>query len=417
MATSIELKQQREKIFREMKDIRDSVGTDGKFTDATQETKWRKLDEDFLALGKQIEDAEKWEARSKEMETAAYKQQEEARAAGKAGSGQRSDNEMKYDEVWEKYIRRGSATLTEQEIRMLQTRGTDTQITTTDSLGGYLVPTSFSNELEMLTKMYGGILQACDTFTTSIGGTLEWPTGDETSNTGSIQTTEAGSIAVSDMSFGQVLFNAYTFHSGIVQVSYQLIQDESVGLVPAIGGLLAERIGRNINAKLTTGTGTNQPYGLITVISSGKETASQTAFTKNELIDLYHSVDASYRMSPKAGFMMNDLILAAARKLDVGNTDTVQIFTPSTVQGEPDRLLGKPIYINNDMASTQAQSAKIIAFGDFSKYKIRRVAGIQIRRSDERYFENLKAGFLAWTRIDANLVAAGSIKYLQNKTS
>lgn len=414
MATALELKQQREKVFREMKDIREKIGDDGKFADATQETKWQSADAEFRRLTDAIKVAEEFEQREKEMATAEFLA-EEQREKGKEKSENRDS--PNYDKVWERYMRHGAGALSEQEKRVLQTRGTDTQITTTDSLGGFLVPTSFSGELEMKMKWYGGILQACDVFTTSIGGTLEWPTGDDTSATGGIQTTEAGEITVADMTFGQVLFNAWTFHSNVVQVSYQLIQDESVSLSSALGGLLAERIGRNINAKLTTGTGTNQPYGLITTITSGKEVASQTAFTKNELIDLYHSVDAAYRMSPSVGFMMHDLILAAARKLDVGNTDTVQIFTPSLIQGEPDRLLGKPIYINNDMASVQAQSAKIIAFGDFSKYKIRRVSGIQVRRSDERYFENLKAGFLAWTRIDANLVAAGSIKYLQNKTT
>jgi len=412
MATALELKQQREKVFREMKDIREKIGDDGKFADATQETKWQNADSEFRRLTEAIRLAEEFEQREKDMATAEFRAQEQ-RENAKPENG----DSQTYDKVWERYMRHGTGALNEQEKRMLQTRGTDTQITTTDSLGGFLVPTSFSGELEMQMKWYGGILQACDTFNTSIGGTLEWPTGNDTSNTGGIQVPEADTIAVADMTFGQVLFNAYTFHSNVVQVSYQLIQDESVSLSSALGGLLAERIGRNINAKLTTGTGTNQPYGLITVIGSGKEAASQTAFTKVELIDLYHSVDAAYRMGPKVGFMMHDLILAAARKLDVGNTDTVQIFTPSLVQGEPDRLLGKPIFINNDMASTQAQSAKIVAFGDFSKYKIRRVAGIQVRRSDERYFENLKAGFLAWTRIDANLVAAGSIKYLQNKTT
>jgi len=410
MATALELKQQREKVFREMKDIREKIGDDGKFVDATQETKWQSADAEFRRLSTAIQEAEEFEKREKEMATAEF-------LAGENREKPDEKKSLNYDKTWERYIRHGTGNLSEDEKRMLQTRGTDTQITTTDSLGGFIVPTSFSNELEMQMKWYGGVLQACDAFTTSIGGTLEWPTGDDTASTGGIQVPEADTIAVADMTFGQVLFNAYTFHSNVVQVSYQLIQDESVSLTSALGGLLAERIGRNINAKLTTGTGTNQPYGLITVIGSGKEAASQTAFTKNELIDLYHSVDASYRMGPKVGFMMHDLILAAARKLDVGNTDTVQIFTPSIVQGEPDRLLGKPIYINNDMASTQVQSAKIIVFGDFSKYKIRRVAGIQVRRSDERYFENLKAGFLAWTRLDANLVAANSIKYLQNKTT
>jgi HK97 family phage major capsid protein len=115
--------------------------------------------------------------------------------------------------------------------------------------------------------------------------------------------------------------------------------------------------------------------------------------------------------------MMNDTILAAARKLDVGNTDTVQIFYPGLAVGEPDRLLGQQIWVNNDLTGTQAQSAKIIYYGDFSKYIIRQIKTISIERNDSLYWNELNVGFMGWLRLDGNLVDGQAIKFLQNKTT
>lgn len=407
-----------------MKDLRAKMDPDTGNFPAGVEEDYRKMDADYQRLTDQIRDAEAFEAREKEMAEAEYIQRHTQRSPQNT-STTADAQKLTYDDVYWRYLCRGIEGLNAEEKRMLhtrydqaETRGTDPQITTTDSAGGFLVPTSFSNEIDAKMKWYGSILAACTIFDDPIGGTLEWPSVDDTSNTGTIQTTEASQIAVQDMTFGQVLFGHHTFTSGIVQVSRQLVQDERVSLLRSVlSDALSERLGRNINAKLTTGTGTNQPYGIVTVSSQGKEAASQTAFTKAELIDLQHSVDKAYRDNPRSAWMMNDAILAAARKLDVGNTDTVQIFYPGLAAGEPDRLLGKPVWINNDMAATQAQSAKIILFGDFDKYKIRRISPVSIERNDTLYWDYLKVGFMGWTRLDGNLITAGAIKYLQNKTT
>ena len=415
--TSNELRLKRAEAHAAAKDIRATkIGPDGNFTDPLAEVSWRKSNEDYERLTKLIAEVEAQEARERSEAEAEYRAKNDRKP--EAAQAETRTPEQNYEGAFFRYLMRGRDKVSADDLRFLETRGTNTQITTTDSLGGYLVPTSFSNELETAMKYYGPILQACRIYDDTIGGTLEWPTGDDTASVGAIQTTEGGQVSVADLTYGIVNFGHYTFTSNIVKVSRQLLQDERVGLLRGIlVNQLAERIGRNINAKLTTGTGTAQPYGIVTTAASGKEAASQTAFTQSELIDLLHSVDKAYRDNPSAGWMMHDTIFAAARKLDVTNTNTVQFLTSSMIAGEPDRLLGKPIYINNDMASTQAQSAKIVLFGDFSKYIIRRISPISVERNDTLYWDSLNVGFMGWTRLDANLVAAGAVKYLQNKTT
>lgn len=402
----------KEAAYRAMKDIRDSLERDGKFTDATQEAKWNQADADFREADTAIRNLQKFAEMEREAVSLEMERQE------RAGKPVIAEKAMEYGEVFNRFLIRGLANLTPEERKALEYRGTDPQVTSTDSKGGFLVPRSFSEELTLRMKYYGPMLEAARIYVDNIGGNLDWPTGDDTSNTGTTQT-EGSAITVQDMAFGRVVFGNHTLTSGIVKISEQLLQDERVDLLTEVLlSALSERIGRRANNLLTLGTGTTQPFGVVPMSTQqGKETASQTAFTKLELIDLQHSVDRAYRVSPSSAFMMNDTILAAARKLDVGNTDTVQIFYPGLATGEPDRLLGQRVWINNDMAATQAQSAKIMLYGDFSKYVVRMIRGITLRRDDSRYFDELNVGFVGFMRLDGNLVDAQAIKFLQNKTS
>lgn len=315
--------------------------------------------------------------------------------------------------------------LSPEEARMLnahrvEQRGTNTQVSDVAGRGGYLVPESFSNQLEEMMKFYGDILTAAGVYNDNIGGTLRWPTGDDTAETGNIRTPQGTASAVQDMTFGRVLFGDWTVDSGIVKVSEEFMQDERVGFLTSILlERLSNRIGRKLNSILTNGTGTNEPYGLTTTVTNSTiTTASGTAITKAELIKAQHKIDKAYRTNAKSGWMMHDTIVGYLRTLDVGNTDTVQIFYPGLAAGEPDRLLGLPIYVNNDLEAAHATTGlpvtakKHIYLGDFSKFVVRRIKNIAMSRNDMLYWATREVGFMGWMRVDSNLINANAIKYI-----
>lgn len=335
------------------------------------------------------------------------------------------NRQITYEDVfWRHQTRpiRTEGNFTDEEKRMLETRGTSTQITTSDSLGGYLVPTQFSNRLENMMKWYANMMQFCTVWddTSSGGGTLEWPTGDDTSVTGNINTAanQAAQRTVSDLTFGQVLFNDWLIDSNIIKVSRSLIQDERVGLLQTVlADNLANRLGRKANSVWTTGTGTNQPYGLTTTVtSSAGTTAGATAITKAELVKFQASIDYAYQNNPKTGWMMHQSVLAYLRTLDL-TTDTTHIFVPGNlITNEPDRLLGWPVYINNDLPAVTGATGlpvtatKHIYLGDFSKFVIRKIRDVSIERNDYLYWDSLAVGFMGWMRTDSNLINANAIK-------
>ena len=335
------------------------------------------------------------------------------------------ERSVTYDASFWKYMMRSQMSdnpLSPDERRSLETRGTSTQITTSDSLGGYLVPTQFSNRLENMMKWYANMMQYCTVWddTSSGGGPLEWPTGDDTAVSGNINTAanQAAQRTVSDLSFGQVTFGDWLIDSNIIKVSRSLMQDERVGLLQdVLSENLANRLGRKANSVWTTGTGTNQPYGLTTTVTgTGITTAGATAITKSELVRLIGAVDYAYQQGPKVGWMMHQSILTYLRTLDF-STDTTHIFVPGNLAaGEPDRLLGYPIFVNNDLTGTTnglpVSATKHIYFGDFSKFVIRKIRDVSIERNDYLYWDSLSVGFMGWMRTDSNLINANAIKPL-----
>jgi len=291
------------------------------------------------------------------------------------------------------------------EYERWQTRA---QSTVTDNKGGYLVPESFSGQVERAMLAFGGVRQAASVFRTTGGNPLPWPTVNDTSTSGRILA-ESGAVTTTDATFGSVSFGAYKFSSDVVLVPNELVADAGIALDELISSLLAERIARKQNAVFTLGTGENEPQGIVTGSTLGVTAASASAITFDELLSLYFSVDAAYRAN--ATFMLNDTTLAAVAKIkdDEGNS----VWLNGLANGMPATILGKPYIVNNDLDEIAA-SAKVLLFGDLSKYKIRDVRDVQIQVLRERYADNDQTAFIGFARADGKVLDAGThpIKHL-----
>lgn len=418
MALKHELTTRLESIIAAQKDLRAKIDTQtGLFTDPTAEAAWRKSEEDFTNVKAALDAELRTEKLHAELLQSEYRAKED---------GKKTDNAAapNYDELfWRFMTRKDSAEQPDQVTRrMLETRGTSTQISSTTTLGGYLVPTSFSNQLEVMMKWYGGILEAGQVYNDEIGGPLNWPCVDDTATVGEVKS-QGSAATVADLTFGNITFGDYTVDSNIIKLSRELMQDERVGLVQQILlDLLSQRLGQKVNTMLTTGTGTGGSYGFATSVTNGINTVgSATAITQGEIMSLLHSVDKAYRSNPKTAFMMHDGVLAYVKKLDLTNTNTVQVMYPTNfASGEPMRLYGYPIIVNNalnDLTSlAPVATTKYIYFGDWSKYVIRRIKDVSIERNDQLYWNYLEVGFMGWLRIDGKLINANAIKYLATKS-
>lgn len=330
------------------------------------------------------------------------------------------------------YLTGGLANLQPDQLNAMRTRqagdiGNAMQLpraamsTGTAAEGGYTVATEYFRKLTEAMKIFGGIRQAASIIQTGTGAAMNFPTADATSEIGE-QVGENVAAALGETAFSNLALNVYKYSSKKIAVPFELIQDSMFDIEGYINRLLAIRIGRITSQRFTTGTGSSQPNGIVTASAVGKTgtTGQTTSVIYDDLVDLEHSVDPFYRAGRSVGFMMHDSALKIVRKIK--DTQGRPIFVPGYEQGNPggapDRLLNRPIYINQDMAPMSA-NAKSILFGDFSAYVIREVMDLTLfRMADSNFILNGQIGFVAFNRQGGNLMdVGGAVKHYANSAT
>lgn len=410
------IKQMIEKRAREYniaKDVRDRAAGEGRLMSDEERAQWQKAMDAFDSWTKEIEAAERMAAIEAENEERAY----ETANKIQTNTDTRTAEEKYEDFFWEE-MRFGSG-LSPKEVQkvMAEFRTSTTVLAANDAsttYGSYLVPITLWTELERTMKQFGGMLDACRVINTADGGTLNWPTNDDTTATGNwLDEPRASALTVENPIFSRKQYSAYTIGT-LAKVTVEILQDERVNLLPEIlTQILGERIGRGLNVAFTIGNGSGKPTGLLDAsngASTGKTTASGSAITKQEVLDLLHSVDPAYRVGPNVGWMMNDSTLNAIRDLDV-STSVAPIWQPSFQEGMPNKIAGYRYWVNQDFPSI-ATTNDVMAFGDFSKYIIRQVARPTLAVLQERYMDELHRGYVMWARYDGKLLNTSAIKLL-----
>lgn len=334
-------------------------------------------------------------------------------AADRAGK----DNPSPSSALLNKWMRGGDNALTAEDWQSIRA----TMSTTTPSEGGYSVQKDVAKVIVEALKAFGGVRASGATIiSTDQGNPMDFPNSDGTSETGE-QLAENADATGADPVLGVTNLATYKYSSKVVAVPIELLQDSAVDIEAFVRSRLVTRIGRITNTKFTTGTGTNEPKGVVVAASAGKvgTTGQTTTVIYDDLIDLQHAVDPSYRaMNPK--FMMNDAMLKVIRKLKDGQNRPIFVpgYEMNSPGGFPDTLLGAEIVINQDMA-VPAANAKSILYGEFSPYIIRDVMALTLYRFDDSaYAKKGQVGFLMLSRHGGNFTDVGnSLKYYQNSAT
>jgi HK97 family phage major capsid protein len=295
--------------------------------------------------------------------------------------------------------------------------------TTTTTEGGFTTATEYQKSLETAMKAFGGMRLVATPLRTASGITMNFPTSDPTSEIGEI-VGQNSAVAALDTVFGNTAMDVYKYSSKKIALPFELVQDSFIDIEAYVQGILAMRLGRITNTHYTVGTGSGQPFGMVARAASGKAglTGQTVTAIYDDFVDLEHSVDPAYRNQPGVGYMMHDSSVKVLRKIK--DSQNRPIFVPGYEAdalingGAPDRLMGRPIYVNQDMP-VMAANAKSILFGQFSKYIIRDVMDLTLFRMNDSAFTLLgQIGFVAFMRSGGNLVdAGGAVKYYVNSAT
>jgi HK97 family phage major capsid protein len=253
------------------------------------------------------------------------------------------------------------------------------------------------------------ILQAgVDIINTTDGNTLPMPrvTAHAATDTTALAAHDPIVEADSTISTVNLTVAKYGF---LTDVPSELVQDTNFDLE----GYLAKNAGRALGRRVSLVAATAAIAGFTTAGSTGPTGTSTTLGTQSTagqgtdlLVDLFHSVLPDYRSG--AAWVMGDPTAAIVRKLKASTGEPV--WQSALTAGDPDLILGKPVYIDANIASPAA-SAKSIFFGDWSALKVRIAGGLRFERSNEFHFGNDQVAFRALVRTGAAALDPNAVKH------
>lgn len=415
MANATELREKRANTFGQLTELMEATKNEpDAFLSGEDRQKFDRISDELDQLDNDIERLER-------LEALAFRAQQDAAARSKVDRsqlrgvpGQREGHDdgdedagaRAYREAFASFIASGTLDMDAEQRRTLQTGfTTDKEARAagigTGAAGGYLVPPLFRDYMLQRMLYFGPMLDISTVIRTSTGANLQWPTNDDTANTGAILA-ENTQVTQQDLTLGTASLNAYMYTSKLVLASLQFLQDAANNPEQWLRDRLAERLGRIYNAHFTTGTGTAQPQGIVTGATVGTTGTGSLATTGGvqyaNIVDLVESIDPAYADAPESLFMGHQTVRRALRRLV--DAQGRPLWETNVQAGTPPLLLGYPFRVNNQMP-TIAQNSKSLLFGSVREaYVIRLVTDILTMRLTERYADFLQVGFLAFQRAD-----------------
>ena len=278
-----------------------------------------------------------------------------------------------------------------------------------DASGGYLVPVEYDNRLiDVLTEE--NVMRKLGTTITTSG---EHKINIAAAKPAASWIEEGGALTFGDATFDQKILDAHKLHVA-VKVTEELLYDAAFNLE----GYLLDQFGRALaNAEeeaFLMGDGQGKPTGIFDTTNGGvvSVTTKGASVSADDILDLIYSLKRPYRKN--AAFILNDATLATVRKLKDGNG--VYIWQPGLVAGEPDRLLGYPVY-TSAYAPIQEAGKPVMAFGDFSFYNIGDRGIRSFAELRELFAGNGMVGFVAKERVDGRLVLPEAVQIMKVKSN
>ena len=277
-----------------------------------------------------------------------------------------------------------------------------------DSSGGYLVPDEYDARLiqgltdENILRKLGTVIKTSGQHKINIAGTKP----------AAAWVDEGEPLSFGDATFNQINLDAHKLHVA-VKVTEELLYDNAFGLENYLIDQFAKALANAEEDAFLNGNGEGKPLGIFTTTGGGEvavTTASSTAITYDEIVNLVYSLKRPYRKNAK--FILNDQTIATLRKLKDGNGQ--YIWQPALQAGEPDRLLGYEV-LTSAYVPTIAAGAPVIAFGDFSYYNIGDRGVRSFAELKELFAGNGMIGFVAKERVDGKLVLSEAVKILKIK--
>jgi HK97 family phage major capsid protein len=291
----------------------------------------------------------------------------------------------------------------ERELRSFQNGDSHEFRTLVSASGTGVVGTSFYNQVIEVAQSVAPLLSVARVINTTGGDNLQVPILSALS-TAAISA-QGSAVSSSDPTIGNITLGAFKY-GVLVPVSQELVADAMIDINSLVAREAGKALGYAAGQGFTTGTGTTQPFGIVT--GAGSAVTSGTAgLTADDLITLLYSLDPEVRNDPSFAYMASPTALAAIRKLK----DTAGNYIWNVASGQS-QILGYNLVENVSMPAHTTGNKSIVA-GRMSDFVIRQAGGIKVEVSDDYGFANDLRYFKVTGRFDSKLALDSSVKFIK----
>lgn len=382
MPTLKDLREERAKIVKEMRDLIDTAEKEKRDLSADENQKHKDLFAKQEGLRSTIEMHERQAELDRQMADASYA----ARDARGAGDG---DVEKRRDAAFNSFLTRGLGGLNDAERRDL------TQTSNPD--GGYLIaPMAFINKVIQKVDDAVFIRQKATVYKLPQASSMGAPSLDtDPSDADWTSELQTGSNDTA-MKFGRRELAAKAVAKR-VKVSKKLLQTGGAYVEQLVISRLAYKFGITHEKAFLTGNGSSQPLGVFAAsndgISTGRDVSNgntTTAVTVDGLISAKYALKGQYHRNAAWMFHRNGVEMISKLKNSQGD----YLWRESVKEGEPDRILNFPIMMSEYVPNTFTTGQYVGIVGDFSQYWILDALDFQVQRLTELYAESNSMGYI-----------------------
>jgi HK97 family phage major capsid protein len=216
-------------------------------------------------------------------------------------------------------------------------------------------------------------------------------------------TAEVGDVSEdASMKFGKRELKPHLL-SKEIKVSMKLLRVAALPVENLIMDRMAYKFALPEEKAFLTGNGAGQPLGLFTAsadgISTGRDYStgnSATAIAFDNLIGNKYNVKEQYQANAK--WLFSREAVGNIAKLKDGEGRYIWIVSP--VAGQPDTLLGKPVFMSEWVPHVFTASKYVGLYGDLSQYWIADGTNFSVQRLSELNARNNKIGFIGRKETD-----------------
>ena len=276
---------------------------------------------------------------------------------------------------------------------------------------GAIIPTTIADRIIKAVRDRCPILAGATRY--NVKGTLKVPVWGKANSTHDITVgyqSEFTEITADSGAFTSVDLGGY-LAGALTLIGRSVENNGAFNVTDFIINQMAEEIAIWMEGQLLNGTGSSAATGA-TNTTNTLTAAAAAAVTADELIQLQAKVKQAYQGN--ACWTMNPDTFTAIKQLKDGNN---RYLLQDDVTGEfPYRLLGKPVYLSDNMPKVAA-SAKAILYGDYSGLSVNFRENISIQVLREHYAAQHAIGVVSWFEFDSKVTDSQRLAVLAMKAS